>query len=293
MAKPPKPKIIIGMPAYNEEKYIGTMVLKARLYGDEVLVVDDGSVDRTAKIAQLAGATVIRYKEHRGKGAAIQSILAEANKRNPDTLVLIDADSQHDPEDIPLFVKAISWGSDLVIGSRVRRRSNIPLYRRFGQRVLSYLSRILSGEKVTDSECGFRALSPKAIAKLELRQNGFAIETEMIAVATDKGLAVTEVPISALYTKDGSTLNPAVHGLGNLVLIINMISERRPLFFFGLGGSILAALGLIAGVRTLNILSVEGILPTGTVLLSVLLLTIGIFSMFTGIILHALARRKE
>lgn len=293
MSKLTQPKILVAMPAYNEGRYIGSLVLKARQYGAEVLVVDDGSTDDTSKIATLAGATVIRHKENKGKGAAIQSILAEASKRKPDTLVLLDADSQHNPEDIPLLVEPISRGFDLVIGSRVRERSNIPPYRRIGQRVLSYLSHILSGEKVADSECGFRALSPKAVAELRLRQDGFAIEAEMLSVATEKGFALTEVPISALYTKDGSTLNPVRHGLGVLTSMLAMISEKRPLFFFGLGGGILAALGLIAGVRTLHILSIVGIMPTGTALISVLLLIIGIFSMFTGIVLHTLAKRER
>jgi glycosyltransferase involved in cell wall biosynthesis len=292
MSKLFQPKILVAMPAYNEEKYIGSLVLKAQRCADEVLVVDDGSKDGTSETAMLAGATVIRYEENRGKGAAIQRILAEARKRNPDIVVLLDADSQHDPEDIPFLIEPISRGFDIVIGSRVRQRSNIPPYRRFGQRVLSYLSSVLSGEMVEDSECGFRALSPKAVAKLELRQNGFAIEAEMISIATEKGLAITEVPISALYTKDGSTMNPVRHGFGVLTNILKMISERQPLFFFGLGGGILVVLGLIAGIRTLSILSAGGNIPIGTTLISVLLLTVGMFSIFTGVVLHTLTRRK-
>ena len=292
MAKPSQPKILVAVPAYNEGKYIGTVVLKTRQYADEVIVLDDGSTDDTSEIARLAGATVIRHEENKGKGAAIRSILAEVKRKDHDVLVLIDADFQHEPEEIPLLIEPIWRGSDLVIGSRELQRSNIPLYRRIGQKVLLYSTHILSGKRLSDSECGFRALSPRAVTELKLSQGGFAIEAEMIAAAAEKGLKVTQVPISAIYTKDGSTLNPIRHGFGVLAQILAMISQRRPLFFFGLGGGILVALGLVASVRTLYVFSVEGIIPTGTTLLSVLLLTIGIFSIFTGIILHTLARRK-
>ena len=288
-----KGKIIAALPAYNEEKYIGTVVLKTKQYVDEVIVVDDGSIDRTGDVARLAGAIVVQHTRNKGKGASIQAILAEAKKRNPNILVLLDADSQHNPDEIPALIKPISEGFDLIIGSRLQQSSNIPRYRRFGQRVLSYFSRILSGEKVADSECGLRALSQKAIAELKLAQNGFAIEAEMIAAAAEKGLKIKEVPVSAIYTKDGSTLNPLVHGLGNLAAIITMISERRPLLFFGVSGFILTVLGLIAGARVLYSVLTGGEIATGTALVSILLLTIGVFSIFTGIILNVLAKRRK
>jgi glycosyltransferase involved in cell wall biosynthesis len=140
--------VLVAMPAYNEEKYIGTLVLQASQYADEVIVLDDGSADDTSKVAQLAGATVIRHPENRGKGASIQRILSEAKKRNPQILVLLDADSQHNPEEIPILTKPISEGFDLVIGSREAQRSKTPFYRRMGQKVLFRSSRILSEKDI-------------------------------------------------------------------------------------------------------------------------------------------------
>lgn len=291
MNEPSRPRIVAAMPAYNEGKYIGSVVLQARQYADEVIVVDDGSTDRTAKVAALAGATVVRHTENRGYGSAIQSILAEAKKRNADILVILDADSQHDAEEIPSLVKAVSEGSDVVIGSREGQRNAIATYRRVGQRVLSRLTYIASRKKLSDTESGFRAYSKKAITRLELKEKGMAVSSEIVSEASAKGLKITEVPISVVYTKDGSTLNPVRHGFGVLNRILAMISERRPLLFFGAGGGIAIILGIIAGVAVVQTVYARQVLQTGTALISILLITVGLLSIFTGIILDVLVKR--
>ncbi len=293
MAKSSPASIIAAMPAYNEEKYIGTMVLKTRQYVDEVIVVDDGSTDGTSEIARLAGATVVRHHRNLGYGAAIQSILAEARKKSPDILVLLDADTQHNPGEIPDLIKPVSDGYDVVIGSRETTSSTVPRYRRFGQKVILYFTNILAGKRFTDTECGFRIFSRKAINTLELKECGMAVSAETIAEAAGKGLKFTQVPVTVTYTGDGSTLHPLAHGMGVLTRIMAMISERRPLFFFGMGGGILCVLGIIAGVRVLQLFSGSGVLPVGTALLSAILLIIGMFSIFAGIILHVLTNRKN
>jgi glycosyltransferase involved in cell wall biosynthesis len=288
-----KLKIVAGMPAFNEAKYLGSLLLKTRQYVDEVFIVDDGSSDDTVKVAELAGAGVVRHDHNKGYGAAIQSIIAEAKKRDADILVILDADAQHDPKEIPgLLQPLLENKADFVIGTRRKEKKKIPFYRRIGQKVILSSVKMLSDDDLTDTECGFRAFSRKAINTLELRENGMAVSAETVAEASRKGLVTLQVPVSVTYSDDSSTLNPVSHGVGVLAGVISMISEQRPLFFFGLGGVISMTIGLIFGIRVIDMFSKSGVLPVGNTLLAVLFLVIGAFSVFTGLILRVLTRRK-
>jgi glycosyltransferase involved in cell wall biosynthesis len=288
VAKPSVLRVIAGIPAYNESKYVGTIVLSTRQYVDEVIVVDDGSTDNTVEIARLAGAEVVQHPHNHGYGAAIQTILDEARKRDPDILVILDADAQHNPKEIPNLLKPISEGYDLVIGSRKKQANKIPLYRRVGQRVISRSVNVLANDQLTDSECGFRAFSRKAIATLDLKENGMAISAETVAEAARRNLKIAEVPVSVTYDKDSSTLNPVTHGLGVLTKIVVMISERKPLFFFGLAGTVLVIIGLLAGIFALRLYSSSGIVSVGWTLLSIFFIIIGAISFFTGLTLRSI-----
>jgi glycosyltransferase involved in cell wall biosynthesis len=285
-------RVLAGIPAYNEARYIGSIVLQAKQHVDEVIVVDDGSTDNTGRVAELAGAIVVRHDGNKGYGAAIQSILAEARRRNPDVLVLLDADAQHDPNEIPSLIRPIREGFDLVIGSREAQKDKTPRYRRIGKEVIFRSTRLASKTNISDSECGFRAFSKKAMSELDLKANGMAVSSETVVRAAEKNLKITEVPISNIYTTDGSTLNPIRHGIDVLSRIIVMISERRPLFVFGLAGGVLLVIGLIFGFRVLSIASTTGYLAIGSAVLTALFIIAGILSIFTGIILNALATRK-
>ncbi|MBN1162042.1 MAG: glycosyltransferase [Dehalococcoidales bacterium] len=282
------PKIIAGMPAYNEGKYIGTLVLQTRQHVDEVIVVDDGSTDATAEIAELAGARVIKHETNLGYGAAIQSIFAEAKKLDPDVLVILDADAQHSPKEIPNLVKSVIDGYDCVIGSRHEHGEKIPLYRRVGQRVILRSVKALSADKLTDSECGFRAFSRKAVQTLDLRETGMAVSAETVAEASQKNLKVIQVPVSVNYAKDSSTLHPVRHGLSVITRIFAMISDQRPLFFFGVVGLISIIIGLVFGIRVIVLFTDYRVLPTGNTLVTVLLIVLGLMFVFTGFVLSAL-----
>lgn len=289
--KQPRAKVIIGLPAYNEERAIAGVVLQAREYADMVIVVNDGSIDKTAKIAKMAGAEVVEHDKNRGYGAAIQTILMEAGKRNADILVIIDADAQHDPNEIPRLVDAVKSGSDVVVGSRESQKEVIPGYRRFGQSILAKFANIAARQNLSDTESGFRAYSKKAISEMELTQKGMAISAEIISEASHKGLKISEVPISVSYADVKSSQNPILHGLGNLSRIFIFISERRPLLFFSIIGGILLILGIISGIGVLQVYYGSNVFATGSALLCMLLVTLGSLCIFTGVILNAITKR--
>jgi len=154
------PCITAIVPAYNEELTIGSVVISASEFVDHVIVVDDGSTDHTAEIAEIAGAEVIKHPQNRGKGAALKTGF-EAVK-DADIIVTIDGDGQHNPREIPLLVKPIADGqTDMVNGSRYldKKSNGTPAYRRIGQTVLDKTTNINSGLKITDSQSGFRAFA--------------------------------------------------------------------------------------------------------------------------------------
>jgi glycosyltransferase involved in cell wall biosynthesis len=289
--KQSRTKVIVGLPAYNEERAVAGVILRAKEYADMVMVVNDGSVDNTAKMARLAGAEVVEHGENRGYGAAIQTILAEAGKRNADILVIIDADAQHNPDEIPRLIDAVRSGSDVVVGSRESQKDVIPGYRRFGQSVLAKFTNIAARQNLSDTESGFRAYSKKAITEMELTQKGMAISAEIISEASHKGLKISEVPISVSYDDVRSSQNPVLHGLGNLTRIFIFISERRPLLFFSVIGGILLILGIISGIGVLQLYYSSNVFATGSALLCMLLVTVGMLCIFTGVILNAITRR--
>ncbi|WP_128478758.1 glycosyltransferase family 2 protein [Halorussus pelagicus] len=223
--------IVAGIPAYNEAETIAQIVEVATEYVDEVVVVDDGSADRTAELARRAGALVVRHSTNRGKGAALKSVFDYAERRSCSALVLLDGDGQHLPRDIPAVAQPVlDGGADVVIGSRYLRRgmgSETPFYRRVGQRVLDRSIAFLFGVSVTDTQSGFRALSLDAVEDITVRTNGMAVETEMLDAANRNDLTIAERPIRVQYdVHNGQTYNPVRHGAAVLGRIVQLVARR-------------------------------------------------------------------
>lgn len=286
-------RVAVVVPAYNEELVIGSVILRARQHADTVIVVDDGSSDHTAEIADLAGADVVRMPKNGGKASALMAGFDHAKEIGFDAIVMMDADGQHDPEEIPTVAAPVLEGkADLVIGSRfLGKKAKVPAYRRLGQEVLTLATNVGSACPTTDSQSGFRALSKKALDNLDFISDGYAIESDMIAHFAGRGLTITEVPISVRYdVPNQHKMNPLSHGFGVLTTIIGLIGYRRPMLSFGIPGLLLAGIGVSAELYTFSKFyetsQFHYIVFTGG--LSALLL--GLLLMTTGLILNSLVQ---
>lgn len=248
------PRVVILIPAYNEELTIGSVVLQARKHARTVIVVNDGSKDKTSEIARAAGAEVIEHIENKGKAAALQTGFNELKKRDFEITIMMDGDGQHLMADIDVMIAPLLENkADLVIGSRFLKKDNsIPYYRQVGQRVLNRMTNFGSSEKVTDTQSGFRAFNRKALDEMDFPSQGYAVEQDMILHCSGKGLRIIEVPISVRYdVPNGHKQNSFRMGVGLLNNIVTTIGYRRPLILFGIPGAVLTIAGLIIGLLTI------------------------------------------
>ncbi|RLE64351.1 MAG: hypothetical protein DRJ47_07850 [Thermoprotei archaeon] len=250
-------RVVACIPAYNEEHTIARVVLKTMTYVDKVIVCDDGSTDMTGEIAEKLGAIVVRHERNMGKGVAIRSLFLKAKEFNPDIVVVLDADGQHNPDEIPKLVEPLKRGvADLVIGSRYVEggKADAPLYRRLGLGVVNFFSRRLVKSTVNDTQSGFRAFTIKALAELESAESeGFGIESEQIALALKKGLRIVEVPVTIRYKglPKTSKKRSFLHGGEILATILRLVVEERPLLCLGVPGAILMLTAIALGAYLL------------------------------------------
>ncbi|VVB70266.1 UDP-N-acetylglucosamine--dolichyl-phosphate N-acetylglucosaminyltransferase [uncultured archaeon] len=284
---------IAAMPAYNEERSIAKMVLGCKKYVDQVVVVDDGSSDATAEIAKSLGAYVVSHEKNEGYGASLRACFETARVLGADKMVIIDSDGQHDPEEIPELLRPLGRGVDLVIGSRFcnGNGNEIPAYRKLGMKVLDITTNIVGGISVTDSQSGFRAYGRRAIDCISIGDNGMSAGSEILIQAKDNKLKVEEVEIHCSYNVERtSTEHPVSHGVKVLLILLQDMELRRPLYYFTLPGMVLAAVGIGIGLELLRIFYHGGQLSYGMTMLMILMTLVGSFMAFTGIILHTISR---
>ena len=289
-----KPSVLVCMPAYNEADSIGSVILSAKRYASEVLVYDDGSTDNTSIISRAAGATVVRDSVNRGYGFAIKSLFRMAREKNADIIVTLDSDGQHNADDIPTIVDSIAVeGFDIVIGSRFLGESSkqkMPAYRRMGIKTITRFTHRASYRNITDAQSGFRGYNRNAIAKINPFENGMAASTEILMLAKEKNLLVKEVPIIVNYGPEySSTHNAFSHGVAVLVSVIQFISIKHPLLFYGLGGIALLCVAAFYTHWALDLYSDKKFISTNMILLSVGSGLLGVVLLSTAVILYTIS----
>jgi hypothetical protein len=286
--------IVAVIPAHDEERFIGSVVLEAIEYVHAVIVVDDGSGDRTAEVAERAGAIVVRLPQQSGKGAALNAGFERSRAFHPDVVVTLDGDAQHDPAEIPVVAAPILGRiADVVLGSRFKNvKSRVPWWRIVGQHGLTLLTNAASGVKVTDSQTGYRAFSPRALDTLRFETTGLSVESEMQFLFQRRGLSVAEVGIHVAY-HDRRKRNPVRHGLSIVDSMMHLVARRHPLLIVGGPGLILSAAGILMGVLGLDVGAHGQSLPVALLAASVVLLLVGLVLGVTATLLHSLERFAE
>jgi glycosyltransferase involved in cell wall biosynthesis len=284
-------KIIVGIPAFNEEKNIAAIIAKLADIADSLIVCNDGSSDLTSDIAEKMGAFVINHEKNLGYGAAIRSIFLKAKELDGDILVTFDADGQHRIEDIEKVTKPIiDQESDLVIGSRFldENEKEVPKYRKVGINVLTKITNATIKKQLTDSQSGFRAYSKKVLNELNPAELGMGISTEILIKASTKNFRISEVPIKIIYDGDTSTHNPISHGSSVLFSTIKYTSIEHPLKFYGIPSMIFFAIGVFFTYYSIEYYAEVGRLNTNLALVSAGSMLTAIVLFITCILLYSL-----
>jgi glycosyltransferase involved in cell wall biosynthesis len=286
-------RILVCIPAFNEAKTIADIIMNSKKHADGVIVYDDGSTDNTYDLAKSSGATVIKSPKNTGYGAAIRALFQAAKDQNADVMITLDSDGQHNPDQIPVLIEPLlKQGVDLVIGSRFLNRNDkerVPRYRSFGIKTITKLTQAASYGGITDAQSGFRAYNKNALSKINLFEDGMAVSIEILLRAKEKKLLTTEVPITINYdVKDTSTHNPISHGVGVLYSVLQFISLRHPLAFYGLPGIALLGVAAFFLKNVLHLFSTTGYVSTNMILISVGIAVVGVVLLATAAIVYTL-----
>lgn len=216
--------ILVIIPAFNVAEYLKNVINDTRKYLDDILVVDDGSSDKTYEVASNCGVYVIRHKENLGKGSTLQTGFAYAIENDYEVVITLDGDGQHDPEHIPDFLLAFeNTDADLIIGSRIDDKADMP----FPRRCSNFLtSRILSGflhTKIEDSQSGYRLIKTDLLKTIKLKSKNYQLETEIIIKAVKTGFKIGFVPIKVIY---GSKFKTSIRGWTDTFRWIRLVLEE-------------------------------------------------------------------
>jgi glycosyltransferase involved in cell wall biosynthesis len=281
------------IPAFNEEQNIASIIHSCAKHVDKVIVCNDGSTDNTESEAFSAGAYIINHSTNMGKGKSMKSLFELCKFINADIVITIDGDGQFLPAEIPKLTKDIEDGkSDIVIGYRFETETDMPSYRKIGNKILDELNKKASNLNLRDTQSGFRAYSKKAISIINFQNDGFVADSEILIDASTKGLIISEHNVTVLYNTGTrtSTQNPIVHGGSVLISLLEIILMKRPLTYLGIPGFIMLLIGISTSSFTLISFNETGYFSIPITLLSVALFTVGIILILVSGILFSFNR---
>lgn len=221
-------KFCVIVPAFREEKRIGQVASACRAQGLDVVVVDDGSADRTAEEAEKAGAHVIRHDHNQGKGVALNTGFAYAREKGYEAVITADADGQHDPAELGKFIEAYQrTGIPVLVGNRMAHPESMPFVRRCTNRFMSWmLSRVMK-QYVPDTQCGYRLYRCDVLPFISAHAERFAAESEVLLYVAARGLRIGAVRIATIYTDHASKINPLSDTVRFFSMLWRYQRERR------------------------------------------------------------------
>jgi len=283
-------KIAAGIPAFNEEKNIGLLIVELLKIVDFVIVCNDGSNDNTGIIAKKMGAIVVNHERNLGYGAGIKSLFLKARELGVDVLVTLDADGQHRLEDVDTVLGPIrKHETDIVIGSRFlnQNQQQIPSYRKAGIKIITKLANTTLDKTITDSQSGFRAYSSNVLSEIIPLEHGMGVSNEILIKANKKGFKISEVPIIVSYEGDTSTHNPVSHGASVIFSTLKVISIENPFKLYGIPGCIFLAIGLFFTILTIQDFTETKQMLLSTAIIGAATIIFGTILLMTSIILYS------
>ena len=283
-------KIAIGLPAFNEEKNIASIITQLKKKYKLIIVCDDGSSDLTAAISEEMGAVVVKHKKNLGYGAAIRSLFLKASELNCDILVTFDSDGQHKISDIENVIKPIqNKEANIVIGSRFlgNVEGTLPTYRKLGIKAITNLVNSSTGNKITDSQSGFRGYDKTTLEKIIPSDSGMGVSTEILIKANKHNFKIIEIPITILYQEDISSQQTLSHGTSVILSTMKFISIEHPLKFYGIPGILFLAIGLFFIVWTIQEFTISGSIITNISIIAIGSIILGSILTMTSILLYS------
>lgn len=207
--KLPLKEVVVVIPAYEAGATIGSVVLAVRALGLPVIVVDDASSDATAEEAEDSGARVIRRPLNSGKGRAFREGMKVALEQGYAWVLAMDADGQHLASEIPRFLdRAARGSSDMIVGNRMKDPHGMPWVRWLTNRLMSWFISRMTGQRIPDTQCGFRLIGRRVLEGVTLVSDRFEIESELVIKAAQQGFRVSSVQVSSVYRRESSFIHP-------------------------------------------------------------------------------------